>query len=88
MPIPSELSKKIRMDFYRMCTGVELSDYSEMPWRFRHALEIMDERAMRVACIRHHLANKAARSCTTIAIRYGVTNEAVRRLRVRRADES
>lgn len=90
MPIPSEIDLKICLDFYRICTGGDVTEYAEIPWRFRKVMNLLDRRAMRSVVVRFHLSNKRE-SSASIAVKYGITSSAVRQMKHtlrRRAEES
>jgi hypothetical protein len=81
MQTPSNVSLKIKLDFYALCTGETAESLEDLPDRFRQVVALMDERAMRVVVIKAYLLRKRQASSETIANRYGVSGQAVRSLK-------
>ena len=81
MQTPSNVSLKIKLDFYALCTGEVAESLDDLPERFRQVVALMDERAMRVVVIKAYLLRKRQASSETIASRYGVSGQAVRSIK-------
>jgi hypothetical protein len=81
MPTQPNVSLKIKLDFYNLCTGESAETLDDLPRAFRQVVEMMDERAMRVVIIKAYLLRKRQASSEIIANRYGISGQAVRSIK-------
>jgi hypothetical protein len=76
-----DVSLKIKLDFYNLCTGESAEALEELPRAFRQVVELLNEREMRSVVIKSYLLKKRQIPAEMLANRYAISGRAVRNIK-------